>query len=225
MKNIIRKAAIYLLPFIAQLPAQAQETPKEEDYFRIMKMSAPEGTLLEVGGLTVLPNGDLGVSTRRGDVFIVENPTSRRPFFRKFASGLHEILGLAYKNGSLYCAQRGELTRLEDTNMDGKADVYETVYAWPISGHYHEYSFGPKLAPDGSFFVSGNVAFGDEEWWRGESRVPWRGWVMHISADGSTMEPWATGMRSPCGLGMIDGELFYAENQGDWMGSGGVWQV
>lgn len=225
MKNIIRKAAMYLLPLLTQLPAQAQETPKEEDYFRIMKMSAPEGTLLEVGGLTVLPNGDLGVSTRRGDVFIVENPTSRRPFFRKFASGLHEILGLAYKNGSLYCAQRGELTRLEDTNMDGKADVYETVYAWPISGHYHEYSFGPKLAPDGSFFVSGNVAFGNEEWWRGESRVPWRGWMMHISADGSTMEPWATGMRSPCGLGMINGELFYSENQGDWMGSGGVWQV
>lgn len=225
MKNIIRKAAMYLLPLLTQLPAQAQETPKEEDYFRIMKMSAPEGTLLEVGGLTVLPNGDLGVSTRRGDVFIVENPTSRRPFFRKFASGLHEILGLAYKNGSLYCAQRGELTRLEDTNMDGKADVYETVYAWPISGHYHEYSFGPKLVPDGSFFVSGNVAFGNEEWWRGESRVPWRGWMMHISADGSTMEPWATGMRSPCGLGMINGELFYSENQGDWMGSGGVWQV
>jgi cytochrome c551/c552 len=225
MKNIIKKAAMYLLPLITQLPAQAQETPKEEDYFRIMKMSAPEGTLLEVGGLTVLPNGDLGVATRRGDVFIVENPTSRRPFFRKFASGLHEILGLAYKNGSLYCAQRGELTRLEDTNMDGRADVYETVYAWPISGHYHEYSFGPKLAPDGSFFVSGNVAFGNEEWWRGESRVPWRGWMMHISADGSTMEPWATGMRSPCGLGMINGELFYSENQGDWMGSGGVWQV
>lgn len=225
MKNILKKAALYLLPLVAQLPAAAQETPKEEDYFRIMKMSAPEGTLLEVGGLAVLPNGDLGVATRRGDVFIVENPTGRRPFFRKFASGLHEILGLAYKDGALYCAQRGELTKLVDTNMDGKADVYETVYAWPISGHYHEYSFGPRLAPDGSFFVSGNVAFGDQEWWRGESRVPWRGWMMHISADGSTMEPWATGMRSPCGLGMINGELFYSENQGDWMGSGGIWQV
>jgi cytochrome c551/c552 len=111
-----------------------------------------------------------------------------------------------------------------DTNGDGKADVYETVYAWPISGYYHEYSFGPKLAPDGSFFVTGNVAFGDEEWWRGESRRPWRGWTMKIHADG-TMEPWATGMRSPCGLGMIDGELFYDDNQGDWMGSGGIWHV
>ncbi|PQA56391.1 hypothetical protein C5O19_18355 [Siphonobacter curvatus] len=204
--------------------AVAQESPKEEDFFRIFRVPAPEGTLLEVGGMTVLPNGDLGVSTRRGDIYIVENPTSRRPFFRKFASGLHEILGLVYKNGSLYCAQRGELTKLTDTDKDGKADVLETVYAWPLSGHYHEYSFGPKIAPDGSFFVSGNVAFGNEEWWAGESRVPWRGWVMNITEDGQ-MKPWATGVRSPCGLGIIDGELFYSDNQGDWIGSGGVWHL
>ncbi len=206
------------------LPAVAQESPKEEDFFKILKVTAPEGTLLEVGGLTVLPNGDLGVATRRGDIWIVENPTSRKPYFRKFASGLHEILGLVYKDGALYCAQRGELTKLVDSNKDGKADVFETVYAWPISGHYHEYSFGPKIAPDGTFFVTGNVAFGDEEWWRGESRVPWRGWTMKISEDGK-MEPWATGMRSPCGLGIVDGEFFYADNQGDWQGSGGIIHV
>lgn len=204
--------------------AFAQETPKEEDFFKIAKVTSPEGTILEVGGLVVLPNGDLGLSTRRGDIFVVENPTSRNPHFRKFASGLHEILGLAYKNGSFYCAQRGELTKLTDTNNDGKADVFETVYAWPLSGHYHEYSFGPKIAPDGSFFVSGNVAFGDEQWYRGESRVPWRGWMMHIYEDGR-MEPYATGMRSPAGPGMINGELFYTDNQGDWVGSGAIWQV
>jgi cytochrome c551/c552/glucose/arabinose dehydrogenase len=206
------------------VPAFSQEAAKEEDFFKITRVSAPEGVILEVGGLAVLPNGDLGVSTRRGDIYIVENPTSQRPYFRKFASGLHEVLGLAYKDGALFCAQRGELTKLVDRNMDGKADRIETVYAWPISGHYHEYSFGPKLAPDGSFFVSGNVAFGNEEWWRGESRVPWRGWMMKISEDGK-MEPFATGFRSPCGLGMIDGELFYADNQGDWMGSGGIVHV
>jgi cytochrome c551/c552 len=222
MKNIY-KALLYSL-LLTGSAVHAQETPKEEDFFKIMKVTSPEGTLLEVGGLTVLPNGDLGISTRRGDVFVVENPTSRKPYFRKFASGLHEILGLVWKDGAFYCAQRGELTKLVDTNMDGKADVYETIYAWPISGHYHEYSFGPKIAPDGSFFVSGNVAFGDEEWWRGESRVPWRGWMMHIWEDGR-MEPYATGFRSPCGLGMINGELFYSENQGDWVGSGGVWKV
>ncbi len=196
----------------------------EEDFFRIARVMVPEGVILEVGGLVTMPNGDLGVSTRRGDVYIIENPTSARPHYRKFATGLHEILGLAYKDGALYCAQRGELTKLVDTDGDGKADLYQTVYAWPISGHYHEYSFGPKIAPDGSFFVTGNVAFGDEEWWRGESRVPWRGWAMKITEDGK-MEPWATGVRSPAGLGMIDGELFYTDNQGDWIGSGAVWHL
>lgn len=217
MKKLL--TALFALASLAVV--RAQESPKEEDFFKILKVTAPEGTLLEVGGLTVLPDGNLGVATRRGDIWIVENPTSRKPYFRKFASGLHEVLGLTYKDGALYCAQRGELTKLIDTDKNGKADVFETVYAWPLSGHYHEYSFGPKIAPDGQFFVTGNVAFGDEEWWRGESRVPWRGWTMKISENG-TMQPWATGMRSPCGLGIYDNELFYADNQGDWMGSGGV---
>lgn len=220
----MKKILTTLFAAATMLTAWAQESPKEEDFSKIMKVTSPEGTLLEVGGLVTLPNGSLGVATRRGDIWIVENPTSRRPYFRKFASGLHEILGLAYKDGALYCAQRGELTKLMDTNKDGKADVFETVYAWPLSGHYHEYSFGPKIAPDGSFFVTGNVAFGNEEWWRGESRVPWRGWTMKISPEG-TMQPWATGMRSPAGLGIYDGELFYTDNQGDWMGSGGVTHV
>ena len=201
----------------------AQEAAKEEDFFKINKVCSPEGTLLEVGGLCTLPNGDLAVTTRRGDIFIVENPTSAKPYFRKFAAGLHEVLGVAYKNGSLYVAQRGELTRLFDSNMDGKADVFETVYAWPISGNYHEYSFGPKLAPDGSFFITLNLGF-PGAWWHPESFVPWRGWTLHIYDDGR-VEPWAAGMRSPCGISMIDGELFYTDNQGDWVGSGSIMPV
>jgi cytochrome c551/c552 len=223
MKYTFKTLAMLALSFSFTV-ALAQEAPKEEDYYKASRVRVPEGPILEVGGLVTLPNGDLGVSTRRGDVYIVENPTSSRPYFRKFASGLHEILGLAYKNGALYCAQRGELTKLMDTNGDGKADVYETVYAWPLSGHYHEYSFGPKIASDGTFFVTGNVAFGDEMWYRGESRVPMRGWTMNISEDG-VMKPWATGQRSPAGLNIIDGQLYYTDNQGDWFGSGAIWQV
>lgn len=217
---------IILIAMCLALSARAQQ-PKESDYYKIITIPTPENILLEVGGMTTLPDGRLALTTRRGDVWMVEDPYMRNsnlPSFKLFASGLHEPLGLSFKENSLFAAQRGELTRLQDTNGDDKADVLETVYAWPVSGHYHEYSYGPKIAPDGSMYVSGNVAFGDQEWWRGESRVPWRGWIMRISPDGS-MEPWATGMRSPCGLGMIDGELFYADNQGDWIGSGGVWHI
>jgi len=226
MKNIFSTLMLCLI-LSAHTSAQVNKTPTEDDYYKIITLPTPEGILLEVGGVATLPDGRIAVCTRRGDVWIVENPSMEKgssPRYTLFASGLHEALGLAYYEGALYTAQRGELTRLIDKNGDGRADVYETVYTWPLSGHYHEYSFGPKIGPDGSFFVTGNVAFGDEEWWRGESRVPWRGWTMKIHPDG-TMEPWATGMRSPCGLGMIDGELFYDDNQGDWQGSGGIFHL
>lgn len=230
MKSLIRyfsqhiQAALLLCGLAFAInSAYAQESAKEEDFFKIAKVSSPEGTILEVGGLCTLPNGDIAVTTRRGDIFIVENPSSAKPYFRKFATGLHEVLGVAYKNGSLYVVQRGELTRLYDSNMDGKADVFETIYAWPLSGNYHEYSFGPKIAPDGSFFVTLNLGFPDV-WWHAQSFVPWRGWTLHIFEDG-TMEPWATGMRSPCGISMIDGELWYTDNQGDWVGSGSLMPI
>ncbi|MBC6366175.1 c-type cytochrome [Algoriphagus sp. AK58] len=202
----------------------AQESPKEEDFFKILKVPVPEGYLLEVGGLTMFPNGNLGVATRRGDVFVVENPTSARPYFRKFAFGLHEVLGLAYHEGSLYMVQRGELTKLTDLNSDGKADLYQTVASWPISANYHEYSYGPKITPDGAFIVTTNLAFESPEWWRGVSPVPYRGWTLKIHPDGR-IEPWATGMRSPAGPGILHGEVFYTENQGDYMASGGLWHL
>lgn len=223
-KMKFKKVLLGALCFGLVTASFAQESPKEEDYFKITRVPAPEGLLLEVGGLTMLPNGSLGVSTRRGDVFVVENPTSTRPYFRKFASGLHEALGLHYENGAFYAVQRGELTKMVDINGDDKADIYETVAAWPLSAHYHEYSFGPKVASDGNFIVTTNVAFGDQEWWRGESRVPFRGWTLKVHRDG-TIEPFATGMRSPAGVGVLNGEVFYTENQGDYQGSGGLWHL
>ncbi|UTA67575.1 c-type cytochrome [Emticicia sp. 21SJ11W-3] len=223
MKKIFKT----ILFSVAIMSAALAQNTAENEYYRIITLPVPENMLLEVGGITTLPNGDIALATRRGDIWVVSNPSmagTAIPYFKKFASGLHEILGLVYRNGAFYCAQRGELTKLIDKNGDGKADVYETIATLPISGHYHEYSYGPKFLPDGSMIVTGNVAFGDEEWWRGESRVPWRGWAVRITEDGK-IEPYATGMRSPCGIGMIDGEFWYGDNQGDWMGSGFIAQV
>ena len=210
-----------------EVPEAPEPKSKEQDYYTIQTIPLPEGMLAEVGGMTTLPDGRVAFCTRRGDVWLMENPTmigNTNPRFSLYATGLHEPLGLAYRDHSIYATQRSEVTRLTDTDGDDVADKYETVYAWQLSGNYHEYSYGPKFAPDGSMFVTGNVAFGDAEWWRGESRFPGRGWAMHIFPDGK-MELWAAGMRSPCGLGMFDGEFFYTDNQGDFVGTGGVWHV
>ena len=210
---------------IAQRPSgDSPRVPTENDYYRMTTLPIPEGVVLEVGGLETLPDGRLGVATRRGDVWIVENPSSLnggRPHFTRFAQGLHEALGLMYRDGALYTAQRSELTRLRDTDGDGRADRYETVYSWPLSGNYHEYSFGPVLSPTGDMIVTLNLAWVGY----GESFVKWRGWMLKISPDGA-MTPIAAGFRSPSSFGYnLAGDLFYAENQGDWVGSGGISQV
>ena len=209
----------------AQRPrADSARVPTENDYYRMVTLPIPEHVVLEVGGLETLPDGRLAVATRRGEVWLVENPgglNGGRPHFTRFAHGLHEALGLSYRNGALYTAQRSELTRLRDDDGDGRADTYATVYSWPLSGNYHEYSFGPVFSPTGDMIVTLNLAWVGY----GDSFVKWRGWMLQIAPDG-TMTPIAAGFRSPSSFGYnLDGDLFYAENQGDWVGSGGISHV
>ncbi|MDW8205085.1 MAG: plastocyanin/azurin family copper-binding protein [Cytophagales bacterium] len=207
--------------------AWAQKPLTEEDFYQIQTLPLPAGVAMEVGGMATLPDGRLAVCTRRGEVWLISNPTMEggQPYYQLFAQGLHEPLGLAYKDGALYTAQRGELTKLIDKNGDDVADVYEAVYSFPLTGNYHEYTYGPVIAPDGTMYCTTNVGFWNPEWWIGRSRAPWRGWAVAISPDGN-MTPFATGLRSPCGIGLgPEGEFFYGDNQGDWIGSGFVAHV
>ena len=72
----------------------------------------PEGLVLEVGGIALLPDGRPLVCTRRGEVWIVDGITTEEPEFRLFAEGLHEPLGLLVLDGWIYVTQRGELSRM-----------------------------------------------------------------------------------------------------------------
>ncbi len=143
------------------------------------------------------------------------------PHFRRFAHGLHEALGLAFHDGALFAAQRSELTRHTDHDGDGAADAYDTVHSWPLESNYHEYSYGPLIRSDRSMVLALNLAWIGY----GASLSPWRGWMLAVTPDGS-MKPIATGMRSPAGMGTnTEGDLFFAENQGDWVGSGCITHV
>ncbi|QJW90963.1 auracyanin family protein [Spirosoma taeanense] len=200
---------------------------KEDDFYKLISLPVPEDIILEVGGMTTLPDGSLAVCTRRGEVWTVSNPYisgSERPTYKRFAYGLHEPLGLAYKDGDIYVTQRSEVTRLRDKDGDGRADSYDKVYSWPLSGNYHEYSYGPTFLPNGNMLVTLNVGWSNSLG-HGVSLVPWRGWTLEITPDGKMM-PFAAGMRSPAGYGMnAAGDFFYTENQGDWVGSGRISQV
>lgn len=58
------------------------------------------------------------------------------------------------------------------------------------------------------------------------SRAPYRGWVMKISPDGSKVEPYASGFRSPNGIGFdAKGRLLITDNQGDWRPTSPLYDV
>jgi hypothetical protein len=200
--------------------------PSPEDrYYRAVTIPVPEGVVLEVGGLDVMPDGRPIVCTRRGDVYVVDGAYDDPPVaprFTRFASGLHEPLGLAVREEAglpaVYCVQRGELTRLIDTSGDGVADVYETVCAgWGVSGNYHEFAFGPKFDREGNAWITLNVGFCDA---LGKSVVPYRGWALRIAPTTGSMTPICGGLRSPNGIGeWSDGSMFYLDNQGDFVGT------
>lgn len=193
-----------------------------DDYYRIETIPVPAGVSLEVGGMAFTENGrQLGIATRRGEVWVLENPYLKAgevPVFRKFASGLHEPLGLVSQPGGFVLAQRGELTSLTDADNDRAADRFRTIYAWPLSGNYHEYSYGPVFTPQGNMLATLNLSWIG----RGESLAKWRGWLVEITPKGK-MTPLATGLRSPAGLVVNGrGDIFYSENQGDWVGAGRI---
>ncbi|KAA3611457.1 MAG: DUF1080 domain-containing protein [Planctomycetota bacterium] len=197
------------------------QSGQEEDYYRVDYLEPPAGAIVEVGGMDFLPDGRLAVSTRRGQVWLVENPLAEDPKqarFQLFAEGLQEGLGLKVVEGEIYIVQRGELSRLIDLDGDGRCDRIDCLQnGWGLSGNYHEFAFGLPVDADGNFYVSLNVAFFSPKWWAGKAPVPYRGWVLKISPQGE-MTPLAFGLRSPCGIGLnAEGDLFVTDNQGDWM--------
>lgn len=196
----------------------------EEPYRRIA-LEHPAELTLEAGGLAVMPGGKLAVATRRGDVWISDNPYADKGSdvtWRKFAGALHEPLGLACHDGALYVSQRSEITRLRDTDGDGTADEYRCVAkGWGVSGAYHEYTYGPKFDPQGNMWITLNCTMGD----RVLSHTDWRGYSLRMSPDGR-WQPVSGGMRSPCGIGINKaGDVFYTDQQGHWNSACGIHHI
>jgi hypothetical protein len=189
----------------------------EAAHYRIVTLPIPKDIVLEVGGLAMRPDGKLLACTRRGEVWLISHPNANDPAqvqFKRFATGLHEALGLHVEGKDVYVVQRPELTRLVDKDGDDVADEYQTVCdKWGVSGDYHEFAFGPARDKQGNFYVTLNVGFGGGH----QAKAPWRGWCVKITPRGELI-PYATGLRSPNGINFSpEGDLFYCDNQGEWV--------
>jgi len=214
----ITKRADRDFPPAAEVQATNAAAGNEAAHYKLVTIPQPADCVLEVGGLAFRPDGKLLACTRRGEVWLIHNPLEEDPTrikFTRFATGLHEALGLSViDNNTVYSAQRPELTKLVDKDGDGVADEFTTICdKWGVSGDYHEFAFGPARDKDGNFYITLNVGFGGGH----QAKAPWRGWCMKITPKGE-MEPFAYGLRSPNGIAFDpNGDLFYCDNQGEWV--------
>jgi len=220
MTRIWQYSLMAVLLLAAPAFAQKKETPKapnEDDYYKLLRYEIPEGEVLDAGAIEIMPDGKVAVGTRRGEIWMIDNAytdDSKQAKFTRFAHGMHEILGLAQKDGWLYVTQRPDLSRIKDTNNDGKADVFEVVTdGWEINGDYHEYAFGSRFDKDGNIWIvlclTGSF----------NSTHKYRGWGGKVGTDGKFI-PTTSGVRSPGGIGFdSEGNVFYTDNQGPWNGS------
>ena len=109
-KTIV-KSILLVLPFLVgsfsvSAQSNADISAKESKYYKIVDVPIPEDIMLEVGGLALTDKDQLGVSTRRGEVWVIDKPYGAKPKYSRYAHGLHEALGLAFRDNGLFITER-----------------------------------------------------------------------------------------------------------------------
>ena len=172
----------------------------------------PWNSLPFFGDHDFLPDGSAFLGTMQGDVWHVTglDATLEHVKWRRFASGLHQALGLVVAEGQVYVLGRDQITRLTDLDGDGEADFHECVsnaYATSTAGH--DFICGLQRDAVGRFYtVSGKQG------------------VIRISSDGKSVETLATGFRNADGIGLgPDGTLTVPSSEGDWVPASMVAEV
>ncbi len=217
-----------------------QDNKENSASYIVESIEMPDGLTAETGAIEFLQDGRLVACFLRGEVMFYDPGTKK---WSLFAEGLHEPLGILPINKSEFIVmQRPELTRIKDTDSDGRADLYETVTDdFGLTGNFHEFNYGPLRDKDGNLFVAFNLASaagtirpevrgrldtsGRRRGREMFSVVPHRGWVMKLTTDGRLL-PYAMGLRSPNGLCFdSSGDLLVSDNQGDWKGTSTLYHV
>ena len=164
----------------------------------------PWNALLFFAGHDFLPDGSGMLCTMEGDVWHVDGLDNKLTNirWRRFASGLHQALGLLVDQGKVHVLGRDQITRLHDLNGDGEADFYECVSnAYQTSTAGHDFVTGLERDAEGRFYAASTPQG-----------------LLRIAPDGRGVEVLATGFRNPDGLGLTpDGAVTVPNSEGEWV--------
>lgn len=165
-------------------------------------------------------DGRAAITTWNGDVWIVGGLDDglQHVTWRRYATGLFDPLGLAIVDGKVVVHTRGGLVRLHDDNGDGEADRHESlcngIY---ITDAFHEFDFDLQVDAEGNYYVAKAAPVNPGG--RGFMKiVPHHGTILKISKDGTKIEPIATGLRAPNGIGVSPtGIVTSGDNEGTFI--------
>jgi hypothetical protein len=158
-----------------------------------------------------------------GQVWRTRRPPEGQPTavsWKRFASGLYHPIGMQIIDGRIFVAQKPEITELVDRDGDGTADQFRTVASgWGLSTGWHEYTFGLAADRQKNLWISLNTGY----FWTNPGYVNpgrWRGGILKVSYEADHQEVVAKGCRVPNGIARgPNGDIFYTDNQGDWIQS------
>jgi glucose/arabinose dehydrogenase len=176
-----------------------------------------------------------GIDFAAGGVAVIAGRTSgiwryKAGKWSRFAEGLHDPQGIRVMSpdgSAVVVAQKPELTLVQDTDGDGRADLYKTICdRWRGGGNYCEYVHGPVIDSAGDYYVSINLsdAAQDKACDKGGgaamgTSLGYDGWAAKITREGEFI-PFACGLRSAAGIGISNqDEVFITDNQGGWIGT------
>jgi len=187
------------------------QTPFATDRLTIPFVN-PHGTLFFITAHDFFTDGSAAIATMTGEIWLVKgiDESLSKLRWKRFATGLHQPLGLKIINKQIHVLGRDQITRLHDLNSDDEADFYECVTsAMTTSPGGHDFIVGLESDAQGRFyFASGN---------QGVCRITNR----------TQLDILATGFRNPNGLSLSPDARFITTSvqEGDWTPATSICQI
>lgn len=148
-------------------------------------------------------DGSAFICTMQGDVWHVTGLDQElaNVRWRRFASGLHQPLGLVVKDDQVFVLGRDQITRLHDLNHDGEADFYECVSnVFETSASGHDFTCGLACDRDNRFYTASGMQG-----------------LLRITPSEKKVEVLATGFRNPDGVTLLpDASMTLPCSEGEW---------
>jgi azurin/sugar phosphate isomerase/epimerase len=201
------------------------QTPFATDRITI-PFENPHGTLFFISAHDFFSDGTAAVATMTGEVWLVKGIDEKleKLHWKRFATGLHQPLGMKIIKDKLYVLGRDQITCLHDLNGDDEADFYECVTnAMQTSPGGHDFIVGLETDKEGRwYFASGNQGVCRIDVARNSDSA-----MATNRNRNSELQILATGFRNPNGLGLsTDGRFITTSVQeGDWTPATSICQI